>query len=307
MNHYPHHIGDFDRATRHCSRIERSIYRDLMDMYYDTEKMLPLDLPVICKKILVNSNEESTVVQQVLNEFFLEKKTGWYHTRCDLELKKYYAKKKNNSIAGTASANARASKKQEVKLLECKPTDVEQPLLIGCNEIQPTRTRTRTNKTPKPLTSKRFDEFWKAYPGPRKTDKQKCRGKWEKLNLDLVADEILADVKYKTANFVDWVRDGGASVYAPERYINKRAWEDEFTAPEPVNQSNFMQRPEPYLTKAEIAQRDNGQARMREIMRVTALEREGRETMRLEALKPAGVPEVAQTMSSCSPEHPTTF
>ena len=30
MNYYPHHIGDFDYATRHLTRVERSIYRVLI-------------------------------------------------------------------------------------------------------------------------------------------------------------------------------------------------------------------------------------------------------------------------------------
>ena len=29
MNFYQHHIGDFNNATRHLTRLERSIYRDL--------------------------------------------------------------------------------------------------------------------------------------------------------------------------------------------------------------------------------------------------------------------------------------
>lgn len=41
MNYYQHHIGDFNNATRHLSLVERAIYRDLLDMYYDTEK--PID------------------------------------------------------------------------------------------------------------------------------------------------------------------------------------------------------------------------------------------------------------------------
>ena len=38
MNYYQHHIGDFNNATRHLSLVERAIYRDLLDMYYDTEQ-----------------------------------------------------------------------------------------------------------------------------------------------------------------------------------------------------------------------------------------------------------------------------
>ena len=67
MKHYPHHIGDFDKATRHLTRIERSIYRDLIELYYDTEQQLTLDMPALCRRIIARTNEESTAVEQVLN------------------------------------------------------------------------------------------------------------------------------------------------------------------------------------------------------------------------------------------------
>lgn len=51
VKYYSHHIGDFDRATRHLTRIERSVYRDLLDVYYDTEQQLTLDLQALCRKI----------------------------------------------------------------------------------------------------------------------------------------------------------------------------------------------------------------------------------------------------------------
>ena len=52
MKHYPHHIGDFDKATRHLTRIERSVYRDLIDLYYDTEQRLTLDVAALCRRII---------------------------------------------------------------------------------------------------------------------------------------------------------------------------------------------------------------------------------------------------------------
>ena len=91
MNYYSHHIGDFDRATRHLTRIERSVYRDLLDTYYDTEQPLTLDRAALCRKILARSNEEATAVEQTLNEFFIETPTGWYHQRCEEELVAYRA------------------------------------------------------------------------------------------------------------------------------------------------------------------------------------------------------------------------
>lgn len=111
MKHYPHHIGDFDKATRHLTRIERSVYRDLIDLYYDTECRLTLDLSSLCRRIVARSNEESTAVQQVLNEFFTETPTGWYHDRCEHEIAAYHSNTSQKAMAGKASAEAKRLKK----------------------------------------------------------------------------------------------------------------------------------------------------------------------------------------------------
>jgi uncharacterized protein YdaU (DUF1376 family) len=126
MNHYPHHIGDFNNATRHLTRLERSVYRDLIEMYYDTEQLLPLDIPAICRKILARSNEEATAVEQVLNEFFTKTSTGWYHDRCEHEIDKYKTSNSQKAEAGRASAAKREAKRQQA--LNGNPTPVETPL-----------------------------------------------------------------------------------------------------------------------------------------------------------------------------------
>lgn len=126
MKHYPHHIRDFNQATRHLTRIERSVYRDLMDLYYDTEKMLTLDMKALCRLVLARSDEESTAVEQVLSEFFTETQTGWYHERCEAELDAYRANTSQKAMAGKASAEAKRLKKLEAQ--NGKSTPVEQPL-----------------------------------------------------------------------------------------------------------------------------------------------------------------------------------
>ncbi len=126
MNHYPHHIGDFDRATRHLTRIERSVYRDLIELYYDTEQPLVLDVAWLCRKVIAHSNEEATAVEQVLNEFFTKTATGWYHTRCEEEIAAYRSNTSQKAMAGKASAEARRQKR--LHALNGNSTDVEQPL-----------------------------------------------------------------------------------------------------------------------------------------------------------------------------------
>lgn len=126
MKHYPHHIGDFDRATRHLTRLERSVYRDLIDLYYDTEQRLTLDMQALCRRIIARTNEEVTAVEQVLNEFFTETPTGWYHDRCEAEIEAYQANSSQRARAGKASAEAKRLKKEHA-INGCS-TSVDGPL-----------------------------------------------------------------------------------------------------------------------------------------------------------------------------------
>lgn len=108
MNFYPHHIGDFNSATRHLNRIERSVYRDLIEFYYDTEQALPTDIKSLCRKILANTPEETKAVEQVLAEFFKPTENGWYHERCESVILDY----KGKSQLASESAIARWQKQK---------------------------------------------------------------------------------------------------------------------------------------------------------------------------------------------------
>lgn len=91
MKHYPHHISDFNNATRHLSRVERGLYRELIELYYETEKPLPMEVIEVSRRIV--SSELSTDVERMLNEFFVLTSQGWYHVRCEDEISKYRTKK----------------------------------------------------------------------------------------------------------------------------------------------------------------------------------------------------------------------
>lgn len=72
MNYYQHHIGDFNNATRHLSLVERAIYRDLLDMYYDTEK--PIDasnLERLARRLQCATEDQTAALKYVLEEFLL--------------------------------------------------------------------------------------------------------------------------------------------------------------------------------------------------------------------------------------------
>lgn len=146
MKHYPHHIGDFDRATRHLTRIERSVYRDLIDLYYDTEQRLTLDKAALCRRIIARSNEEVTAVEQVLNEFFTETPTGWFHERCEEEIEAYRANTSQKAMAGKASAEAKRQRK--LQALNGTSTHVEHTLnsVATADNGESTNHKPSTNK-----------------------------------------------------------------------------------------------------------------------------------------------------------------
>lgn len=247
MNYYPHHIGDFNSATRHLTRIERSVYRDLLDLYYDTESELTLDFNALCRLIIARSDEERTAVEQVLNEFFTETDQGWFHPRCDEEIQKYHANRQAKSAAGKASAARRARKNtlnsndagtNDKQTGNEDSTGVQQPL-NGCatNQNQNQNQNIKTISSGSPDTtpptkassptakpSEAFMRWWSVWPNTaRKADRKKCWEKWRAKRYDEVADQIVAHVEFCKRMNQQW-RDGFEP--APLTYLNGERWND---------------------------------------------------------------------------------
>ena len=155
MKHYPHHISDFNNATRHLSRLERGLYRDLIDLYYETEKPLPAEVGEVARRIV--ANELSTDVERMLNEFFIQTPQGWYHVRCDEEISKYQSNNSQRAQAGKASAAKKALKKHQA--LNGDSTSVEIPLNENSTGIQ-------NQSTNKPINQIEEGKRAKALPRP---------------------------------------------------------------------------------------------------------------------------------------------
>jgi len=156
MFSYLHHIGDFNKATRHLSRIERSVYRDLIELYYETESPLQDDIQKLCRLIIATTKEERAAVNQMLLEFFHLTHRGYVQVRCELEIEKYSGFISDKSKAGKASAERRKAKRAEI--LANTSTGVEQ-VLNGCatGEQQNDNTGSTEDQLTvnrKPLTSK---------------------------------------------------------------------------------------------------------------------------------------------------------
>ena len=92
MNYYPHHIGDFRSGTFNMTRLERWIYRDMLEVYYDTEAPLSANVEGLCKDMGVRSAEEKAIVADLLTYKFKLTDAGYINVRCDLEIVAYHAK-----------------------------------------------------------------------------------------------------------------------------------------------------------------------------------------------------------------------
>ena len=87
MNYYPHHIGDYLRDTAHLTALEDGTYRRLLDVYYASEKPLPLETHWVCRLVRARTQEEQDAVHEVLRQFFDKRPDGWHNKRADHEIK----------------------------------------------------------------------------------------------------------------------------------------------------------------------------------------------------------------------------
>jgi uncharacterized protein YdaU (DUF1376 family) len=92
MHYYQFHIGDYRRDTAHLSLIEHAIYRALIDTCFETEKPLPLQRSKIERSHSIRTPEESTALDNVLSDFFIENADGFVHARVNQDIQAVYAK-----------------------------------------------------------------------------------------------------------------------------------------------------------------------------------------------------------------------
>ena len=86
MNYYPFHIGDYASATRHLSWDEDAAFRRLLDVYYTTEKPIPLDERQVFRLVVAQTEAQREAVRTVLAEFFERTEDGWRNKRAEAEI-----------------------------------------------------------------------------------------------------------------------------------------------------------------------------------------------------------------------------
>ena len=111
MNHYPHHIGDFDSETLHLTFVERALYRELRDLYFKTERALMADVQKLARRVRATTDELRAALDGLLDEFFVLQEDGWHNDYCDVQIAAYHQKQEQQSAAGRASGVARSKSK----------------------------------------------------------------------------------------------------------------------------------------------------------------------------------------------------
>ena len=144
MHYYQFNIADYRKDTTHLSRLEHSIYRDLIDWCYLDEAPIPLDLALVSRKLRLCSTDDERALNNVLTDFFECTNEGYTQKRIQQEIDAFHLTIANASKAGKASAEARKNKKHEHPLNDRstnhKPiTNNQEPIVIA--QDKPARTK----------------------------------------------------------------------------------------------------------------------------------------------------------------------
>ena len=100
MNYYKRHIGDYAAATRHLSLLEHGVYCLMLDIYYTSERALPVDTRAVQRLVNARTKDEREAVEVILSEFFEKHSDGWHQGRCDEEIHQKQGLSESNKVIG---------------------------------------------------------------------------------------------------------------------------------------------------------------------------------------------------------------
>jgi uncharacterized protein YdaU (DUF1376 family) len=158
VNYYPHHIGDYLRDTVHLTMVEDSAYRRMLDLYYASEKPLPIDFDYLCKLVRARENPEREAVHLVLHEFFQKCEDGWRNKRADEEIRKGRARVK------AARVNGKRGGRPKTQWVSRNNPDGSQPDNPELNSQKPkAKSQNQINKSAVALPEWLPHEAWKDW------------------------------------------------------------------------------------------------------------------------------------------------
>jgi uncharacterized protein YdaU (DUF1376 family) len=215
---YKFHLGDYITHTTHLSDAEDLAYRRLLDLYYMSEKPIPLNTESVSRKIRLDLD----ITESVLGEFFEKTENGYFNYRCDAEIVRYNKQVENNRSLGKRGGRPKKTESKPIQNRKLTLTEEDKDI----------------NTISSQATKSRFDEFWAVWPpSKRKVAKSACEAKWKRQALDPLADKIIASVTRLRAS-EQWLSGFDP---APLTYLNQKRWEDD-SETNSVNGSVFARR-----------------------------------------------------------------
>ncbi len=180
MYYYSFNIGDYRKDTVHLSRLEHSIYRDLIDWYYLDESPIPLETQSVSRRLRLATEEEANALLAVLQDFFLLSEDGWRHKRIDSEIAEYHAKCETNRTNGKAGGRPRVDKNPVGSQSQPSRNPNHKPITNNHKPI-------KTNTAPEGVSLEVWDSFVQQ--------RQKQRA--------VVTETVIKTIQ-KEADLVDW-------------------------------------------------------------------------------------------------------
>lgn len=153
MNYYKRHIGDYAAATRHLSLLEHGVYCLLLDVYYTTEKPLPLDQRAVYRLVGARSDEERLTVDTILGEFFTSKPDGFHQPRCDEEISIKQEKSATNKEIGKLGGRP---KEITDSVIPPNPSGLR---LVSSESETVSADETSRNPSHKPITTSQYSQI----------------------------------------------------------------------------------------------------------------------------------------------------
>lgn len=185
MHYYAFNPADYTLKTVHLDNEHDLAYRRLLDHYYTTEAPIPKETQQVSRRLRVGLD----VLQNVLNEFFVETEDGWRKDRCDEVIAQYHAK------SDIARENGKRGGRPP-RLKETKRVILANPEETGS---EPDRKLTKNYK-PKtknqepillqielPFQSSEFSQLWEDWKSYRKEIKKPLSERSQKMQLQEIS------------------------------------------------------------------------------------------------------------------------
>jgi uncharacterized protein YdaU (DUF1376 family) len=121
MHYFKFNLKDYAFATRYFDYVHHGAYLQLISLYYETEKPIPLDIDFVLKRVMASKQEEVDAVKHVLENFFVKTEDGYVQKRCDDVIAKYQAQCSVNREVGKLGGRPKANENRIGS--EKKPTE----------------------------------------------------------------------------------------------------------------------------------------------------------------------------------------